>query len=192
MFYPNKEAIDITNKKQDEIARYGVVKTNQIIQDFESLTIKDSLLLAIAAPKYEKIFNFFSEEDLLREAKNEIDEYLDYFHFEDPDNYALSAGEKKLLDIIRCLLLKPKFLLMDEPTRGIDVGSKAHIYNLMNELANQGKAVIFVSSYLPELLAVSDRVAVMSRGRIREIRAAEDWTEETVMAISIRGSEADE
>ena len=57
-------------------------------------------------------------------------------------------------------------LLLDEPTRGVDVGSKAEIYRLIGELAAQGKAVLFVSSYLPELLGVCDRLAVMTRGRL--------------------------
>jgi ribose transport system ATP-binding protein len=76
-------------------------------------------------------------------------------------------------------------LLLDEPTRGIDVGTKAEIYRLMGELASQGKAIIFVSSYLTELLAVCDRVGVMARGRLREIRPAAEWTEETATAVAI-------
>ena len=106
--------------------------------------------------------------------------------------YALSGGNQQKVALARVLHQDADVLLLDEPTRGIDVGTKSQIYRLMGEQAAAGRAIIFVSSYLPELLAVSDRVAVMSRGRIREIRAAEDWTEETVMAISIRGSEADE
>jgi ribose transport system ATP-binding protein len=76
-------------------------------------------------------------------------------------------------------------LLLDEPTRGIDVGTKAEIYRLIGELASAGKAVIFVSSYLPELLSMCDRVAVMSRGRLREIRPASEWTEEAVLSCAI-------
>ena len=76
-------------------------------------------------------------------------------------------------------------LLLDEPTRGIDVGTKAEIYRLMGEQAAAGKSIIFVSSYLTELLAVCDRVAVMSRGRMKEVRAAKDWTEEAVMAVAV-------
>ena len=74
---------------------------------------------------------------------------------------------------------------MDEPTRGIDVGSKAQIYNLMNELANQGKAVIFVSSYLPELLGVCDRIGVMSRGVIVETRQVMEWSESEIIMAAV-------
>ena len=72
-------------------------------------------------------------------------------------------------------------LLLDEPTRGIDVGSKAEIYRLIGELAAHGKAVLFVSSYLPELLGVCDRIAVMSRGRLGEARPAADWSEASLL-----------
>ncbi len=74
---------------------------------------------------------------------------------------------------------------MDEPTKGIDVGTKAEIYRLMGELAADGKTVIFVSSYLPELMAVCDRIGVMARGEMREVRDTRDWTEELVMETAI-------
>ena len=65
--------------------------------------------------------------------------------------------------------------LLDEPTRGIDVGSKAEIYRLMGELAAAGKAILFISSYLPELLGLCDRIAVMRRGRLSEPRPTAQW-----------------
>jgi ribose transport system ATP-binding protein len=97
----------------------------------------------------------------------------------------LSGGNQQKVAIARVLHQEADILLLDEPTRGIDVGTKAEIYRLMGEQAAAGKAIIFVSSYLTELLAVCDRVAVMSRGRLKEIRAAKDWTEEAVMAVAI-------
>jgi ribose transport system ATP-binding protein len=74
--------------------------------------------------------------------------------------------------------------LLDEPTRGVDVGSKAEIYRMIGELAAQGKAVLFVSSYLPELLGVCDRLAVMSRGRLSPCRPIGEWSPERVMAYA--------
>jgi ribose transport system ATP-binding protein len=97
----------------------------------------------------------------------------------------LSGGNQQKVAIARVLHQGADVLLLDEPTRGIDVATKAEIYRLIGELAAAGKAVIFVSSYLPELMAVCDRIGVMSRGRLREIRAAPDWTEETVMACAV-------
>ena len=75
--------------------------------------------------------------------------------------------------------------MMDEPTKGIDVGTKAEIYRMMGTLAAEGKTVVFVSSYLPELLAVCDRIGVMARGELREVKDAIDWTEDDVMATAI-------
>ncbi len=102
----------------------------------------------------------------------------------------LSGGNQQKVALARVLHQGADVLLLDEPTRGIDVGTKAEIYRRMGELAASGKSVIFVSSYLPELLAVCDRVGVMSRGRLRVVQPAESWTEEAVMACAIGGDEA--
>jgi ribose transport system ATP-binding protein len=75
--------------------------------------------------------------------------------------------------------------MMDEPTKGIDVGTKAEIYRMMGSLAAEGKTVVFVSSYLPELLSVCDRIGVMARGALREVKDASQWTEDDVMASAI-------
>ena len=97
----------------------------------------------------------------------------------------LSGGNQQKVAIARVLHQDASVLLLDEPTRGIDVGTKAEIYRLMGELAGEGKSIIFVSSYLPELLAVCDTVGVMSRGKLRELRRASDWTENEVLSVAI-------
>jgi ribose transport system ATP-binding protein len=97
----------------------------------------------------------------------------------------LSGGNQQKVALARVLHQGADVLLLDEPTRGIDVGTKAEIYRLMGELAAAGKGILFVSSYVTELLEVCDRIGVMSRGRLREIRPAEDWTEESVMACAV-------
>jgi len=97
----------------------------------------------------------------------------------------LSGGNQQKVAIARVLHQEADVLLLDEPTRGIDVGTKSEIYRLMGEAAAAGKGIVFVSSYLPELLAMCDRIAVMSRGRLRAIRPTREWTEESIMACSI-------
>ena len=82
--------------------------------------------------------------------------------------------------------------LLDEPTRGIDVGSKAQIYRLMNELAGQGRALVFVSSYLPELLGVCDRIGVMCRGELTEVRPVVDWSEPEIIRAALGQAETGE
>jgi ribose transport system ATP-binding protein len=98
---------------------------------------------------------------------------------------ALSGGNQQKVAIARILHQEAEILLLDEPTRGIDVGTKAEIYRLMGESAAQGKAVLFVSSYLPELLAVCDRIGVMARGRLRAVRNSKDWTAEALLTLAL-------
>ena len=97
----------------------------------------------------------------------------------------LSGGNQQKVALARVLHQGADILLLDEPTRGIDVGTKAEIYRLMGELAAQGQAVLFVSSYFTELLAVCDRIGVMSRGRLRDIRPAAEWSEESLLASCV-------
>ncbi len=96
----------------------------------------------------------------------------------------LSGGNQQKVAIGRVVHQDADILLLDEPTKGIDVGTKSQIYELMGRLAQDGKTVVFVSSYLPELLAVCDRIAVMSRGELKEIRNTVDWNEESIMACA--------
>jgi ribose transport system ATP-binding protein len=96
----------------------------------------------------------------------------------------LSGGNQQKVAIARLLHADVDVLLLDEPTRGIDVGSKAQIYQLIDELAMRGKAVLIVSSYLPELLGACDRIAVMCRGRLSETRPRADWDERQLMLVA--------
>lgn len=97
----------------------------------------------------------------------------------------LSGGNQQKVAIARVLHQEADILLLDEPTRGIDVGTKADIYRLVGELAAEGKTIIFVSSYLPELMAVCDTIGVMSKGRLLETRPVEQWTETDVLSVAI-------
>jgi ribose transport system ATP-binding protein len=93
----------------------------------------------------------------------------------------LSGGNQQKVAIARLLDHDVDVLLLDEPTRGIDVGSKAEIYRTIDALASQGKAILMVSSYLPELLGVCDRVAVMCRGRLNPARPVREVSEQEIM-----------
>ena len=97
----------------------------------------------------------------------------------------LSGGNQQKVALARVLHQDADILLLDEPTRGIDVGTKSEIYRLMSALAAEGKAVIFVSSYFTELLAVCDRVGVMCRGQLRAIRPVSEWTKETILSCAL-------
>ena len=99
----------------------------------------------------------------------------------------LSGGNQQKVAIARLLHQEADVLLLDEPTRGIDVGSKAEIYALIGALAAQGKSIVMVSSYLPELFGICDRLAVMSRGVLSEARPVSLWDEQTVMHVATGG-----
>jgi len=99
----------------------------------------------------------------------------------------LSGGNQQKVAIARLLHQEADIFLLDEPTRGIDIGSKAEIYQIIGELAAEGKAVMIVSSYLPELFGICDRIAVMSRGHLRAVKPVQEWTEHTVMEVATGG-----
>jgi ribose transport system ATP-binding protein len=106
----------------------------------------------------------------------------------------LSGGNQQKVAIAKWLAIAPKVILLDEPTRGVDVGAKAEIYTLIRQLATDGAAVMVISSELPEVLQISDRIAVMAAGRIAGIVAADNASEESLLdlafAESIDASEA--
>jgi ribose transport system ATP-binding protein len=98
---------------------------------------------------------------------------------------ALSGGNQQKVAIGRLLHQEADVLLLDEPTRGIDIGSKADVYETVAQQAAAGRAVLIVSSYLPELFGLCDRLAVMCRGRLSPAKPIAEWTPETVLAAAI-------
>jgi methyl-galactoside transport system ATP-binding protein len=97
---------------------------------------------------------------------------------------SLSGGNQQKVLFGRWLLWDPEILILDEPTRGIDVGAKFEIYTIINELAAQGKGIIMISSELPELIGESDRILVMCRGRVTGIVDRADASEATIMHLA--------
>jgi ribose transport system ATP-binding protein len=98
---------------------------------------------------------------------------------------ALSGGNQQKVVVARLLHQDADILLLDEPTRGIDIGSKAQVYETIAECTVQNKAVLMVSSYLPELFGMCDRLAVMSRGRLSEVKPIDRWTPESVLQVAV-------
>ena len=98
----------------------------------------------------------------------------------------LSGGNQQKVVLAKWLAANADIIIFDEPTRGIDVGAKYEIYLLINELAAQGKAIIIVSSELPEILGMSDRIIVMHEGKIRgEITEVDKATQEDILSMAI-------
>jgi len=157
----------LSNLPASSMARNGIVKTNQVITDFEQLTILDSMLLSVAQRSDERSYEIYREQGLYRDHVDEIQWYLDQFAFEDPYGFANSAGEKKLLDIIRCLLLQPRVLLLDEPTAGLPDGVRDQIMELIKQKADDDNmAVIVVEHDLHVIWNMCEYVHFMAEGSV--------------------------
>lgn len=97
----------------------------------------------------------------------------------------LSGGNQQKVVIAKSLVQSPELIIFDEPTRGVDVGAIAEIHQIISRLADEGKAVVVISSYLPEILKLSDRVLVSRQGRIVEEFSTEEATEEKVLYAAV-------
>ena len=97
----------------------------------------------------------------------------------------LSGGNQQKVVLSRWLAAKPKILILDEPTRGIDVGAKAEIYRLIDELANEGLGIMLISSEMPEILGLADRIYVMQNGRITGELDGPSATEEAILELAM-------
>jgi rhamnose transport system ATP-binding protein len=115
--------------------------------------------------------------------------YVRRFSIKTPAVYApvttLSGGNQQKVALSRWLEISPTVLILDEPTQGIDVGAKAEIHALMGELTSQGTAILMISSELPEILGMSDRVVVMRNGAIAGILSRGEATQQKIMSIAL-------
>jgi ABC-type sugar transport system ATPase subunit len=102
----------------------------------------------------------------------------------------LSGGNQQKVMIARALLTEPEVLILDEPTRGIDIGAKAEVHNLIRQLARSGKAVILISSELPEILSLSDRILVMRGGGISAELDPHRTTEDEILTFAMPAGDA--
>jgi ABC-type sugar transport system ATPase subunit len=122
-----------------------------------------------------------------RAMQGMVEEYIDKLRIRTPSPLQrvlnLSGGNQQKVVVAKWLAMNPKVLIMDEPTRGIDVGAKAEIYAIMNSLAQQGVGIIMISSEMPEILAMSDRILTMSEGRVTGILERTEATQEKIMAL---------
>ena len=100
---------------------------------------------------------------------------------------SLSGGNQQKVSVARWLATEPKLLILDEPTQGVDVGAKSEIHRIIRSLAKEGLAVLMISSDLPEVIGMSDRVAVMREGRIVKELEKRDADSHSVMAAALGG-----
>ena len=176
----NKSPSDaITNKialvpedRKDE----GLVLLLTLSKNIEMSSLKELSTLGFMNSKKEKVLS---------------KEYMDKLHIKATNSSQnagdLSGGNQQKVVIAKCLATKPDILILDEPTRGIDVGSKAEIYKIMSDLVKQGVSIIMISSELPELLNMSNRIIVMHEGVITGELSMDEASEESVMKLATKG-----
>lgn len=150
-----------------------------------SLSIADNLTLSCFSP-YQRfgLLNLKRRKKVVAESIEQVK-----IKAQDPHQpvFNLSGGNQQKVAFARLLHQKAEILLLDEPTRGIDVLSKSQIYEWMGKLAAEGKAIIFVSSYFPELIGICDKIAVFHRGKIVDLRPASEWDKKSLMTAATLG-----
>lgn len=163
---PGQGPVELSRLAPHRIARAGVVKTNQVVTDFDGLTILDSLLLSATPSRRENPLRLFGERATYEEHRAAIEAQLEHFGLTQTRRMALSAGEKKLVDIIRCLLLEPAVLLLDEPTAGLP-GDVTHlVMDSVAALAARGTTVVIIEHDLDVIWNLCEQVTFMAEGRV--------------------------
>jgi L-arabinose transport system ATP-binding protein len=146
-------------------------------------TVRDNIVLAVLS-RIAKGFFVSSKAE-----KTVASKYIAQLRIRTPSSEQLvrnlSGGNQQKVVLARWLALGPTLLVLDEPTRGVDVGAKAEIYGIIDQLAKQGVAILVVSSELPEVLGLSDRIYVMAGGRIAGTIDRTDATEESILALAM-------
>lgn len=149
-----------------------------------SLSVAENMILS-NLKKYESKMMSIDKNKAIKD----VDYYIDKIKIKTPNRDQLiknlSGGNQQKVILAKWLMLSPEVLIIDEPTRGIDVGAKKEIYELLNELKASGKAIIMISSDLPEVLGISDRIIVMSEGRISGELKREEASQESIMKLAV-------
>ena len=152
---------------------------------FAILNIRENTVIS-SLKKHKKLGLFLSEVSMRKDTQWSIDAMRTKTPTQETKIRSLSGGNQQKVILGRWLLTDPEVLLLDEPTRGIDVGAKYEIYQLIIDLANKGKTVLMVSSEMPELLGVCDRILVMSGGRLAGEVDAKHTSQEEIMTLAAK------
>lgn len=148
------------------------------------LSVADNMILS-NLKKYENKWKSIDKN----KAMKDVDYYIDKMKIKTPNREQLmknlSGGNQQKVILAKWLMLSPEILIIDEPTRGIDVGAKKEIYELLNELKEMGKAIIMISSDLPEVLGMSDRIMVMSEGKVSGELLRSEASQESIMKLAV-------
>ncbi|QGU95628.1 ATP-binding cassette domain-containing protein [Clostridium bovifaecis] len=155
---------------------------------------KEGLVLGMSVGENMTLSNLVSYENNLKKIdkkkeREDIEEYIKKLSVKTPYPEQLmknlSGGNQQKAILAKWIMLSPKVLIIDEPTKGIDVGAKKEIYEVLNELKASGKAIIMISSDLPEVMGVSDRIMVMHEGKVSGILSHEEANQERIMKYAV-------
>ena len=155
---------------------HGVGMVHQEFMLVNELTVLENIILGFE-PKKGLTIDF-------DKARKEVKKYIEQYHMDvqlDKKVSQISVGEAQRVEIIKTLMRGADIIILDEPTRGIDIGAKTQIYHLMRELAKQGKAIIMISSELPEVIGMSDNIVVMFEGKITGTLSGDGATQDEIM-----------
>jgi ABC-type sugar transport system ATPase subunit len=185
--FVNSEKTTIKNPNDAIRNRIAYVTENR---KEEGLFLIQSVRYNITIKIMDEFIKFFKVDS--NYENNETNNYIKELSIKTPspdqEVKNLSGGNQQKVLISRWLATKPKVLILDEPTRGVDVGAKAEIYSIMNRLVKEGVSIIMISSELPEVINMSDRVAVMCKGKIQTILNKERFSQETIMHYATGGN----
>lgn len=152
------------------------------------LSVKENMSIS-SLDRVSSLFKIDKKKELER-----VNSYIQRMRIKTPTENQLiknlSGGNQQKIAIAKALMTHPDVLILDEPTRGVDVGAKKEIYDLINEFKDQGKAVIMISSEMPEILGLSDRIIVLSQGKITGEFDIEDATQESILKCAVEAKEA--
>ena len=174
---------DITGMPPFKLVSKGIAMVPEGRMLFGGMTVEDNLLMGAYLNQDKKAIQ--ERLKLVYELFPRVEER------KKQTASTLSGGEQQMVAIARGLMSDPKLLILDEPSRGIDIAVKAEIYKIMNELVKQGVIVIMISSELPEILGMSDRIIVMREGKIVACADRNEMNQEVIMKYAT-GSGSDE
>lgn len=184
--YINNKEQAIKSPAQAKLRKLALVTEERRVTGIIPMrSVKDNMILA-------NLRRYVSKIGLIDERKGETDTKTNIktLNVKTPSTKTLirdlSGGNQQKVLFARWFLTEPDILILDEPTRGIDVGAKYEIYNIIIQLASQGKCVIMITSEMPELLGISDRIMVMCEGRLTGILEAKDANQEEIMRLATK------
>lgn len=156
--------------------RYGLIAVRSIRENISLASLKNFCVGPFVNQKKER---------------QEVEIYFNRMRVKAPSvnilTYTLSGGNQQKVVLAKWMMAQPKLFIMDEPTRGIDVGAKYEIYNLMNEIVSEGKSIIMISSEMPELLSMCDRIYVVHEGRVTGEVGRDEFSQELIMSYATGG-----